>query len=296
MLLYIVGSIAALILIIAAITARFEWVEIKSPNIGRISFKGAYLDQILFPGPHLILRKIFGISMMRVQQVPGGSFRIRIKPDKVISHNIPVEIDIEIDATLLQVYNPERQMMHVQFQASNIFLQKYVVPPGKTLLGYENEDGIYMSGVLDERFTGYSMDAITNIVPKYHPDTITVGTDAYNELKQALVESIRPNVQDWAETMTMVQHIGSKDVEDRTRIELNAATLAKAERTKQETEIDILEAYRTRIDEQAMRTHQLKGLVAGATLNVFMDGFNVENFSKAVVAKATEIRNERRSE
>ncbi len=286
--------IAAAILILGIITARIQLVEIVSPNVGRIYFLGALTTQLLLPGKHPILRKIYGITIMRVQIIPGSTFKIRIRPDNVISHSIPVDLDIETDGTLEQIFNPEIQMMHVKFYASEVFLTKFHVPHGRTLIGYFDEDGEYVDGVLDDHFTGYSMDAITSIVPKYHPSTITEGTAVYKELKSALEKALSVHTEGWLKTDILVQHIVSRDVLARTKTVLDATSLAEADKTTRLTRLDVLEEYEKRLGIEARQTEHSSEVLKGAQV-VFVGG-NISDIGKALLTSMNNVRNERRSD
>jgi hypothetical protein len=231
---------------------------------------------------------------MRVLIVPGTTFKIRIRPDNVISHSIPVNIDIEIDGTLDKVYNPERQVEHVTYIASETFLTRFNVPAGRRLLGYYDQDGEYVDGVLDDHFTGYAMDSITDIVPKYHPATITEGNHVYLELKAALKKAIRVHTKGWLKTVILVQDISSRDVQDRSKTVLDAKALAEADKASRLTKLDVLEQFETRLDKDARQTEHSSDVLKGAQV-VFV-AQNITDVGKALLSGINNVRNERRSE
>jgi hypothetical protein len=264
----IIGGLIVALMI--GIILYFNKFEVSEPNVGIVYFFGL-ITQRLVPGKkYYYIRKIGDFTIFKIVIMPGRKISIRISPDNAYSHNVKIDIDVEIVIWLKKARDG-----FPSFRACRRLLNLIHVNPGDTLFG-ETRNGTYYAGALDNFLGPVVSGAISRVLPEYEPRLITDNEQAVEALIGEISNAIAPYIDPWGGFDINIQDLHSSAEQNREDIRRNTAVEAEANKTIQEAHIDIIESYHRRLGKKGEKyatIYAATEALKGANVNLFGNGF-----------------------
>lgn len=244
------------------------FVEVKDPNAGLL-YQLNQLSEgtVIPPGTHFIPQNIGPIWINRVVVMPGREFIIDIHSDTALSQNVPVLIDIKLTMQL--------QLDDIgipTFDSMATLVRWLHLATGETLFP-TIVNGELVPGKLSERLTSIVNDAISKVIIRYSPSTITSDSTVYDELLSAIYGKIWKQISPWAGKLIVeIEHIEVSDEVNRTRIKLDADAQAHAFITEEQAQFEMDKRYKEAFGDSAAFVRITGRSFKGSSFNVFSDG------------------------
>lgn len=258
------------------------FVEIKDTNAGIAFFFNQLVENTVYPpGVHFLPQKIGPFWIHRIVIMPGRELMINIKVDTAYSKNVKVTIDLML---ILQLKLTAEA--HPTFD-SILNLSRWVqLEPGESLFTSSVVNGSVIQvveGKLVRRLASIAKDALSRVIVRYNPETITSTPQAYDDLVNAIHNKIWAEIKIWAQKLKVeVEHIVVEDEVIRTQMRLNAAAQADVILTEEQAQLKMDQEYERAFGKEAAFIRISGRSFGGSNFNVFSTGIGglISTFAK----------------